>query len=165
MLILTPSQLDDIARIVDGERQRHVRQIKMFFKLALHGGEAYFRAESDEEQRRNDETFTATLHHLFRILGSWHEGHPGLDVQKAVRRAMCNRRFGITGKKYFGLFRNHARAGDTICVFSGCHVPFLLRSRQENGICQLVGECYVHGIMSGEVMDMESVQLGTIKLS
>lgn len=86
------------------------------------------------------------------------------QARKATQHAMRNRRFGITSKKYFGLFPNHVQADDVICVFSGCHVPFLLRRRQENETYQLVGECYVYGIMSGEVMEMEDIRVNSIKL-
>ncbi|KAK8179200.1 heterokaryon incompatibility protein-domain-containing protein [Phyllosticta citribraziliensis] len=75
------------------------------------------------------------------------------DVQTAAQHAMRNRHFGVTGeKRRFGLFPHHARAGDVVVVFAGCHVPFVLRRRREGtGMCQVVGECYVHGIMRGEV--------------
>ncbi|KAK7609395.1 heterokaryon incompatibility protein-domain-containing protein [Phyllosticta paracitricarpa] len=79
-------------------------------------------------------------------------------AQTAAQRAMRNRHFGVTGeKKLFGLFPHHARVGDIVAVFAGCHVPFVLRRRQGKGkgkedgtTWQLVGECYVQGIMRGE---------------
>lgn len=80
------------------------------------------------------------------------------DVQKASRQAMRIRCFGIIGKKYFGLFPKRTQARDIVCVFSGCHVPFALRKREDGEKSQLVGECYVHGIMEGEVVDMDSLR-------
>jgi hypothetical protein len=50
-----------------------------------------------------------------------------------------------------GLAPSAAREGDKICLFFGAQVPFLVR-KTEDGLYQFVGECYVHGIMDGEVM-------------
>lgn len=47
--------------------------------------------------------------------------------------------------------------GDEVCVILGAHVPFLVRqvSHDEVGTnrYQLLGECYLQGIMNGEVLD------------
>jgi hypothetical protein len=40
--------------------------------------------------------------------------------------------------------------GDIICVLLGCDVPVLLH-KEENGF-RLVGECYCHGVMKGEML-------------
>lgn len=47
-----------------------------------------------------------------------------------------------------------------ICIFKGARVPFLLRQNAEVGIrgtstqtYLLVGECYIHGMMDGEMME------------
>lgn len=49
---------------------------------------------------------------------------------------------------YMGIVSVEAREGDVICTLLGAQVPFVLRP---NGICyNLVGECYIHGIMKGE---------------
>jgi hypothetical protein len=42
--------------------------------------------------------------------------------------------------------------GDKICVLFGGEVLFILRPAGET--YRLVGECYVHGLMSGEAMAM-----------
>jgi hypothetical protein len=43
--------------------------------------------------------------------------------------------------------------GDVVCVLFGSDVPFILRPSPE-GDYQLIGECYVSGIMRGEALDM-----------
>jgi hypothetical protein len=43
--------------------------------------------------------------------------------------------------------------GDAVCVLFGGDVPFILRPSPE-GDYQLIGECYVSGIMRGEALDM-----------
>jgi hypothetical protein len=43
--------------------------------------------------------------------------------------------------------------GDVVCVLFGGDVPFILRPSPQ-GNYQLIGECYVSGIMRGEALDM-----------
>ena len=74
------------------------------------------------------------------------------EVQQAFNSALKGRRIGITEKKYVGLFPKTANVGDRICVFKGGWVPFLVRQNKDDANCRLVGECYLHGIMNGEVM-------------
>lgn len=56
-----------------------------------------------------------------------------------------------------GLVPRGAMLGDEVCVILGAHVPFLVRRvpHDEAGTdrYQLLGECYLQGIMNGEVMD------------
>lgn len=55
----------------------------------------------------------------------------------------------------------NARVGDWICILFGGDVPFVLRKQEQspsqikpNGedVWQLIGECYVDGIMDGEAL-------------
>jgi hypothetical protein len=44
-----------------------------------------------------------------------------------------------------------ATIGDCVYVIGGLEVPFLTREKKAGrGEVELVGECYVHGIMDGE---------------
>lgn len=78
------------------------------------------------------------------------------EILIALRRAMRNRRLGTTEKGYLGLFPRQTKLGDVVCILSRCGVPFVLR-KAEDGTFNVVGECYVHGIMGGEVVVMEDV--------
>ena len=60
------------------------------------------------------------------------------------------RRFVVSSRGYFCLVPREARLGDKIVVVKGGQVPLLLRPQQAE--FQLIGECYVHGIMDGEAM-------------
>ena len=42
--------------------------------------------------------------------------------------------------------------GDQIFLIQGAKVPFVLRHRPEDGNYTLIGECYVHGFMHGEML-------------
>ena len=63
------------------------------------------------------------------------------------------KRFCVTRDGYMCLIPARAAKGDEICVFLGGSVPFVIRER-DNGNYSLVGECYVHGLMDGEALDM-----------
>ncbi len=52
--------------------------------------------------------------------------------------------------------------GDVVCVVMGAKVPFVLRPR--NGGYQLIGECYVHGLMCGEALKMSGLEVETLTL-
>ena len=52
-----------------------------------------------------------------------------------------------------------------VAILLGCNVPYLLRECKEDvkgsgegKRYQLIGTCYVHGIMNGEVMDEEMMK-------
>jgi hypothetical protein len=58
--------------------------------------------------------------------------------------------FSETG--YLGLGPIDMLPGDIVCIFLGGTVPFIVRPREGCGY-QLIGECYVHGVMFGEAME------------
>ncbi|MCJ1458322.1 hypothetical protein MMC28_008693 [Mycoblastus sanguinarius] len=63
------------------------------------------------------------------------------------------RRFCVTRDGYMGLVPARASKGDDVCVFLGGTVPFLTR-KTDGGNGSLVGECYIHGLMDGEALDV-----------
>jgi hypothetical protein len=60
--------------------------------------------------------------------------------------------FATTKAAYYLLGPIAMEAGDVVCVLYGAKVPFVLRP--SNGHYLLVGECYTHGLMNGEAIDM-----------
>jgi Heterokaryon incompatibility protein (HET) len=59
-------------------------------------------------------------------------------------------RFFTTTSGYAGLGPNPCQPGDKIVIIFGCASPLVLRPIGSH--YELVGECYVHGIMHGEAM-------------
>jgi len=105
---------------------------------------------------------------------------PSVDPQLSTRTKISSsihsgfkggfgRRICRTEKNYLGHAVWEAEEGDMIVLFLGADVPFLIRpDKDEPGSYQLVGECYVHGIMDGEAMEMcirEEKILEDIKLN
>ncbi|KAL7928956.1 heterokaryon incompatibility domain-containing protein [Trichoderma chlorosporum] len=72
-----------------------------------------------------------------------------------IEKYALGRRFFITKKGYFGLGPQKLEPGDKVAVLFGAGVPFVLRkyaTAAGKRAWKIVGECYVHGIMQGEVI-------------
>jgi hypothetical protein len=109
-------------------------------------------------------SFSAYLHKVLRNLE-----HSNANISERMRKAaqegdpsvfetiysrICyNRKFFITKNGYMGIGPNVLQADDTVVVLHGAEVPYVLRPC-EDGTWMFVGECYVHGIMNGEIIDM-----------
>lgn len=78
----------------------------------------------------------------------------------ALISACQGRLFGATSKKYVCLLPHNAELGDTICVLPGVCAPLVLRRQQFS--FRIIGDCYVHGIMDGEVMNMPDITMTDI---
>ena len=60
----------------------------------------------------------------------------------------------MTTKGYLGVGDQSVAKGDRVCIFHGAPVPFILREIVPKSF-ELIGECYVHGIMDGEFFSEE----------
>ena len=79
------------------------------------------------------------------------EHEPEQYFQSLGRMAswMWSRRLAVTESGYIGVMPRVARSGDVIALIPGCSCPILLRA-QGDTFC-IVAECYVQGIMQGEI--------------
>lgn len=79
-----------------------------------------------------------------------------IDIaEENVSRACNKKRFFVTENGYIGLGPQDTQVGDEAHVLLGSRVPFVLRptKRLDDGSClNLVGRCYVHGVMEGELL-------------
>ena len=86
-----------------------------------------------------------------------------VEFLKRAQEVIWNRRFFVLpdrpdGIGYkFGIAPTNAKVGDIICVLLGCSVPVVLSpvdaSNPHSGY-ELVGEAYLHGVMDGEVLQL-----------
>jgi len=85
-------------------------------------------------------------------------------------RNVTSRKFAISqNENLMGLVPGDTKPGDFMCVIMGAQVPFILRpldiqdDAKSSKRYEFVGECYIHGIMNGEVnmnqRDMEWICL------
>lgn len=94
-------------------------------------------------------------------LGSRTAGTAFRNARTAMQNAMRNRRLEITSKGFVGLFPGCTTKGDAIHVVGGCPIPYVTR-RIEGGNWQMIGECYVHGIMKGEALQDDDFRWDSI---
>ncbi|KAG8170164.1 hypothetical protein KVR01_000909 [Diaporthe batatas] len=79
--------------------------------------------------------------------------------------SMMYRRFGRTMNGRLGWAPRTAEAGDLVCVFDGMALPYVVRPKRETeGVYELVGECFISGLLSGQAMNMVGIQSTEIKL-
>lgn len=64
-----------------------------------------------------------------------------------------HRRFFVTCNGSMGLAPMRARKNDIVCVLYGCSIPIVLRE-EEKGRFSFIGECFLHGFMDGEAIDI-----------
>lgn len=77
---------------------------------------------------------------------------PGSFSNRMVDVAV-GRRLIISNDGYIGLGPPNTQAGDLICILFGGQMPFILRPADAGPHHTLIGECYVHSIMDGEVFE------------
>ncbi|KAH7129464.1 heterokaryon incompatibility protein-domain-containing protein [Dactylonectria estremocensis] len=80
------------------------------------------------------------------------EGIVDAPPPKTVLEKLGERRFFVTKAGYFGLGPAYTQAGDIACVLRGALFPTVVRPTT-NHRYTMVGECFVHGIMDGEMID------------
>jgi hypothetical protein len=103
-----------------------------------------------------DDKFVKDLGTLFK--GGANNSVPGTSgpgfnyFVRAVEVAVARRQFFLSNTGWMGLAPTSAVKGDIICILLGGATPFVLRPAG-NDLYQLVGECYIHGMMDGEAME------------
>lgn len=97
-----------------------------------------------------------------------YEWEMACEVQNAINHASWNREFFVTKEGYIGIGPVGMQAGDEVYALIGGQVPFVLRPRNQNEPAleqigleepavefELLAECYMHGIMDGEIWRRE----------
>ncbi|KAL9071449.1 MAG: hypothetical protein Q9161_004166 [Pseudevernia consocians] len=87
--------------------------------------------------------------------------NPTVISREAVSWAtnvMAWRRLITTEKGYLGLAIAATEPKDRVCILVGCKTPLILRPH--DNYFRVIGECYIHGIMRGEIAkDIRDAQL------
>jgi hypothetical protein len=83
-----------------------------------------------------------------------HDKIDTMDV--AVGKYAVRRRFCITSEGRYAWVPELAECGDEVCIVSGARIPFVVRRCQGN--YRLVGECWVQGIMEGEMFALQNLE-------
>ncbi|KAK2058240.1 heterokaryon incompatibility protein [Colletotrichum caudatum] len=69
----------------------------------------------------------------------------------ALKNLHSRRPFLSASRHYVGLAPMHALPGDKVVIFLGGKTPYVIRET-DDGLYEVVGEAYVHGVMYGEFM-------------
>lgn len=77
--------------------------------------------------------------------------HSSWDYEKHFESA--GRCLFMSSSGHLGLAPEASEEEDVICVLQGARVPFIVRPTGHHK-CSLVGEAYVHGVMDGEVAEL-----------
>ncbi|KAH7324792.1 heterokaryon incompatibility protein-domain-containing protein [Stachybotrys elegans] len=87
----------------------------------------------------------------------WFDGHDRNEERymELAHKTLRGRHLFVTDKGYFGLGPDDMCKGDTVAILHGGRTPFILRERGDGSSWTLLGDCYVHGIMGGEALQME----------
>ena len=89
------------------------------------------------------------------------------DLKPAFKNAVLNRRLCWTRSGQLGLVPRFALEDDQVVVVPGCAVPFVVRQVpgiEDEPAYQLIGECYVDGIMHGEVIADPNIEIARLNL-
>ena len=79
---------------------------------------------------------------------------------KAAVMPMLDKRLCRTSRGHLAVIPPYCETGDRICVFAGANLPCVVRRQpqQKQGsqlLYELLGACYVHGIMHGELSKVQ----------
>ena len=70
--------------------------------------------------------------------------------RSALFRTTFRRQLFISQRGYIGLCPAEAREDDLLCIHLGVRVPLVLRKKSEHHV--IVGDCYIDGVMDGELI-------------
>ncbi|KAI4223034.1 MAG: hypothetical protein LQ349_007509 [Xanthoria aureola] len=93
---------------------------------------------------------------MIRIQEGLSEEGNGVAYKVRVRECCPERKVFKTASGRFGLGPSAMRPGDICCILFGARVPFVIRRCDQ--AFKLVGECYIHGVMRGEIVAEEPLQ-------
>jgi hypothetical protein len=77
--------------------------------------------------------------------------------QARILEANQGYRFGVTACGHVGLFPTESKSGDLIVIIPRASTPFVMRPQLNGTYFTLVGDCYVHGMMNGELLVLSRV--------
>lgn len=134
-------------RTVSGDRSRTQRPLPAVY------GEYYQRAEASWTRRSRRRGWS-----IWPLSEDETEAHHFLE---RVSNCAYERRFCITKQGFMGMVPPKTETGDVVSIIFGCQTPYILRgirdkapgARSASNTYRLIGECYMHGMMDGEMME------------
>ncbi len=78
------------------------------------------------------------------------------EMAKMITWATWGRSLLVSENGYIGLGPKATCVGDVICILLGGSMPYILRTKDDR--YELVGECFVHGLMDGQGLTPKDLQ-------
>jgi hypothetical protein len=100
-------------------------------------------------------------------------GNRALAFSITIYTSTQRRRLFVTKRGHLGLGRADTRVGDEVILLIGGSTPFIVRRAHHSvdrkgapadALYTLIGDCYVHGLMDGEGMEL-GIKEGLIYLA
>jgi hypothetical protein len=143
------SDLDSPLKIEDSTQSVRVRQFQEFIR----------RSAELQVAGRKLESYLDPTESLSSINIS--NPFPTSALEQAYRFSRL-RRLATTESGYLAMVVDEALSGDVICVLLGSDVPIVLRETSNHSY-EIVGACYIHGLMNGEVMEKAGGIFGGVR--
>jgi hypothetical protein len=116
--------------------------------LAIAFGYWYLWKKLQMSRRWQDNLATWAIHdRLLKTLAQ-----PFEEAEGRVRYA---RNFFVSRLGRIGWVPFRSRVGDRVCVFQGMRIPMILRPAKDRW--EIIGACYIHGLMDGELWDLSDL--------
>jgi hypothetical protein len=114
-------------------------------------------AEAPEEYAHHYQDCKRFFQNLPSETPTWGEYFQSMNLYFGCLGAiLLSYKLCATRNRFVGLVPLSTRVRDKICVFNGGAMPFVLRTSMEhNGQFQLIGGCYIHGMMKGEAISSQ----------
>lgn len=94
---------------------------------------------------------------------SWRRYDAGMPFANAMASCAVGRRVCVTAAGRLGCVPPLSQVGDEVVLIHGAPTPFVIRKSVEatgadNNLYELVGACYMHGMMDGEAFPADETQ-------
>jgi hypothetical protein len=73
----------------------------------------------------------------------------------SVLNRIGGNKLGVTKTGWLGVFPQKTGSEDVVVIFKGGNTPFVMRE-DGKGRFHIIGACYIHGIMDGELFDKDA---------
>ena len=120
----------------------------------------------------SDDEFLRTVKSGIEALFSDPAREIPLNVSGNIRQAAYSSCFAILSSRHFAMVPKASEVGDDVCIFLGASTPMALRRtlshsseaslrdkstvKSDSITYKIIGPCYVHGVMDGEMVDQLS---------